>query len=93
MSRLAPLALVALLFALAPGAASACSVCFAGEEESRSAFIWTALLLSVLPPGMVGGMVWWIWRRSRARDAAGADERRLGDPARSPRTGPQPTIP
>ena len=50
-----------------PEAASACAVCASGGEESRSAFIWTTVLLSVLPPAMVGGVVWWIWRAHRER--------------------------
>ena len=56
----------ALVLAL-PGWAAACAVCAPGDEESRSAFIWTTVMLSVLPPGMVGGLVWWLWRQHRER--------------------------
>jgi len=88
MSRAVSLAFVfAALCALAPGGASACSVCIGGEEESRSAFIWTTVLLSVLPPGMVGGLVWWLWRRSRE------SEQRLEASRGVSGSGAEPSIP
>lgn len=59
---------VALAALALPGAAAACAVCAGGGEESRSAFIWTTVMLSVLPPAMVGGLVWWLWRLHRQRD-------------------------
>jgi high-affinity Fe2+/Pb2+ permease len=59
-----PLAASALV-ALAPGAAQACAVCFSGEEESgRIAYLTTTLLMSALPLGMIGGLVWWLRRRA-----------------------------
>lgn len=68
---------IALLALALPELAAACSVCAGGGEESRDAFIWTAVLLSVLPPGMVGGLVWWLWRLHRQREQS---ERSLGKP-------------
>jgi hypothetical protein len=56
----------ALLVVLSPGAAAACAVCTGAGEESRAAFIATTVMLSVLPLGMIGGLVWWIWRRTKA---------------------------
>lgn len=62
--------LVPLALWLVPAVAAACPVCVGGvEEDSRQAFIWTTVFLSVLPPGMVGGLIWWIWRRSRELEA------------------------
>ena len=71
MSRFA-LAITALLLcaALLPDAASACSVCNVGAEESRKAFLFTTVLLSLLPIGMFGTFAWWIWRRAREADAS-----------------------
>jgi hypothetical protein len=67
-----PIAIALLFAALLPEAAAACSVCYGGEEESRSAFILTTVLLSVLPLAMIGSLVWWIARRVRAIEAADA---------------------
>jgi len=71
MSRFA-LAITCLLLCavLPPDAASACSVCFGGAEESRKAFLFTTVLLSMLPIGMIGALAWWVWRHARAADAS-----------------------
>ena len=53
---------------LAPEAASACSVCNGGGEESRKAFLFTTVLLSMLPVGMIGTLAWWVWRHARAAE-------------------------
>ena len=72
MSRIAiSLALAWLAIAVLPDAAAACSVCYAGAEESRKAFLFTTVLLSVLPLAMIGALAWWVWRS--ARDGDGAD--------------------
>jgi di/tricarboxylate transporter len=70
MSRLAFAILCLLSCAvLLPDAASACSVCYGGGEESRKAFLFTTVLLSMLPVGMIGTLGWWIWRSARDADA------------------------
>jgi len=56
-------------FALAlflPRLAPACSVCFSGRDEARTAYVLTTVLLSLLPLAMVGGFFWWLRARSRA---------------------------
>jgi hypothetical protein len=58
--------------AVLPEAAAACSVCYAGAEESRKAFLLTTVLLSVLPLGMIGALAWWVWRAARDADRADA---------------------
>ena len=70
MSRSA-LAIIWLLLcaALLPESAAACSVCYVGAEESRKAFLFTTVLLSMLPVGMIGTLGWWIWRSARDADA------------------------
>jgi di/tricarboxylate transporter len=71
MSRFALASLCLLSCAmLLPDAASACSVCYAGAEESRKAFLFTTVLLSLLPIGMIGTLAWWVWRHAREADAA-----------------------
>ena len=71
MTRVA-LALVCLLWCAVclPDAASACSVCYAGAEESRKAFLFTTVLLSLLPIGMIATLAWWVWRHAQEADAA-----------------------
>jgi heme/copper-type cytochrome/quinol oxidase subunit 2 len=56
------IAIVGLAIALLPESAIACSVCWAGAEESRKAFLFTTILLSVLPLGMIGAFAWIVWR-------------------------------
>ena len=71
MSRIAlAIAALSLCAGLLPDAASACSVCYVGAEESRKAFLLTTVFLSLLPLGMVGSFVWWIWRRMREAEAS-----------------------
>ena len=70
MSRAALAIGIALCAGLLPDAAAACSVCYAGAEESRKAFLLTTLFLSVLPLGMFGSVFWWFRRRMRETDPA-----------------------
>jgi hypothetical protein len=64
--RRAGAALLATTFAALPHAAAACAVCGGnGDEPSRGAYIATTAVLSLLPLGMIGGVVLWIWRRTR----------------------------
>jgi cbb3-type cytochrome oxidase subunit 3 len=66
----ATLALAALW---SPRIVWACSVCSAGRDEAnRVAFIATTAFLTFLPLLMIGGVVWWLFRRAR-RHADGAD--------------------
>lgn len=59
-------AFLLIVLALAPEAGSACALCLASESEAtKYAFVWTTVLLSVLPPGMVGLCVGWIYLRAR----------------------------
>ena len=53
MFRLAPLAALGLGLVLLPGSASACAVCFSGEEEGRIAYIAMTAFLTFLPLMMI----------------------------------------
>jgi hypothetical protein len=75
MSRSARAVMLALCAGLLPEAAAACSVCYAGAEESRKAFLLTTLFLSVLPLGMFGALFWWFRRRMREADRAQVETR------------------
>jgi len=71
MSRLASLAVLAwFATALLPEAATACAACYGGAEETRKAFLFTTVLLSVLPVAMFGALGWWVWRRLRMADTS-----------------------
>lgn len=73
----------ALGVALGPAAAGACPVCV-GQDPTLSAFFTTALLMSVLPLAMIGGLLFWMSRRSRARRRAESGAGAL-EPALAPR--------
>ncbi len=65
--RAAPRIALVLGTLLLPELARACAVCGAGADEdgSRTAYIVTAVVLSVLPVGVVGGFVLWLRRLHR----------------------------
>ncbi len=64
---LVPVAVLALLAAF-PGAAAACPVCFDRDDEARVAFLATTGLLTLLPLGMVGGVLAWLRKRARSAE-------------------------
>lgn len=45
--------------------ASACSVCGTGKEEARVAYWATTAILSFLPLVMIGGLIYYILKRSK----------------------------
>jgi hypothetical protein len=60
--------LAALAFAvgvLSPAVAFACPVCFSGNEANRNAYFLTFLLMTALPLAMMGGLFWYLRKRSR----------------------------
>ena len=58
-------AVVMVLLLVLPETALACPVCFDARDENRMAFLGTAILLTFLPLGMVGGVGLWVRRRVR----------------------------
>jgi hypothetical protein len=46
----------------------ACSVCLAANENALAAFYGTAVFLSVMPFVLIGGIVFWLYRRVKARE-------------------------
>ena len=60
-------AILAALLGSLPTIAAACAVCGGnGNDRNRVAFLLTTLVLSLLPLALVGGVVVWLWRRSRS---------------------------
>ncbi len=60
-----------------PNVVLACPVCWNPREDSRLAFLWTAIVMSLLPLGLVGGLVVWLRRRIAAMSSVVPEERRL----------------
>ena len=64
-SNLLLIALCLLAVSAASSEAFACSVCAVSKEESRNAYYITTALLSLLPLGMMGGMIFYLVKKSR----------------------------
>ncbi len=61
-------AYAAVLVASLADSAAACPSCASPLEENRQAFVDTTIFLSLLPLTLIGGLVWWIRRRTRAME-------------------------
>ncbi len=46
----------------------ACPVCFDPNEQSRGVFLLTTAVMTFVPLILIGGVVYWLWRRSEALD-------------------------
>ena len=57
--------LAASIVMISPLWAQACAVCSDGEKQNAMAFFWTTLLLTLLPLGLMAGVVRWVQKRSR----------------------------
>ncbi len=61
--------LVAFLTVTLPALALACPVCGTAKESTRNAFMGTTIVMSLLPLAIIGGGMWWLWRRSQELDS------------------------
>jgi hypothetical protein len=50
--------------------AAACPSCASPLEENRQAFVDTTIFLTIVPLMMIGGLIWWIRRKTRELDQA-----------------------
>ena len=55
--------LASLVGPLVPGVSSACAVCMGGTADNRIEFILTTALLTFLPLGLIGSIVYGLRRR------------------------------
>lgn len=63
----------------APSAALACSVCVGtGNADTTMAYRLMTAFMTLTPMAIVGGVIYWIWRRYKALDAAEEAERLTG---------------
>lgn len=58
-------AAVMLSFFSFVGAVEACSVCAVAKEEARAAYYATTAILSFLPLIMIGGVIYYLFKKSR----------------------------
>ena len=76
----------AALVLLAPHAALACSVCIGGESaDTRIAYRAMTAFMTFTPLVIVGGVIFWIYRRYKALDAEHEAHRAMLAGAPSPR--------
>jgi hypothetical protein len=78
-------ALPALILVGLPDVVYACAVCGAAVDRSKSLFLGTTILLSLLPLALIGAGLWWI-----ARNAGGHLAGEVADvelPVGAPRAG------
>jgi hypothetical protein len=61
---------VTLAAAGAPGISLACSVCGAGNGTDAWALLRMTIVMSLVPLGLIGGAVYWVYRRA-SRTGAG----------------------
>lgn len=68
--------LLAVVTALASGAALACPVCGVPTEQGQGAYLFMTPIMSLLPLALLGGVVAWVVVRVRNadRDEPRADE-------------------
>ena len=65
-----------LVLLLIPGLSEACSVCLGGrDDETRMAFEWMTLFMTVTPLALVGSVLWWLRRRFSELEALHSEAR------------------
>lgn len=71
MRRIARLSAIWVAFGICalPSLARACPVCFASQnDENRIAYVVSSVGLTLLPFAVLGGILFWVWRRAKAAD-------------------------
>lgn len=58
-----------LLLTLVPAIALACPVCGQGREGSGTALLVMSIILTLLPLSMIGGVIFWAYRRVKRAEA------------------------
>ena len=53
-----------------PRIAYACPMCFNGNDQNGSAFLYGSLMLMIVPTVTIGSLLYWAYRRYRANEQA-----------------------
>lgn len=56
------------LLAASGSEALACAVCGFGEDKSSQTFLYSTMVLSLVPLGLIGGILYWLYRSTRRRE-------------------------
>jgi len=48
---------------LMPMAVRACSACMIADPKTAGTYLGMTMMMSILPLGLIGGLVYWLWRR------------------------------
>ena len=60
-------AIAVSLVLASPAVSQACAVCMSGrDDENRTAFIAMTAFMTTMPFLLIGGIVFWLWRRAKA---------------------------
>lgn len=54
------------------GIAHACPMCFNGNQNNQTAFLYGSLFLMIMPVSAIGSLVYWAWKRYKALELASA---------------------
>jgi hypothetical protein len=46
--------------------AHACPMCFNGNQNNQTAFLYGSLFLMIMPVTAIGSLLYWAWKRSKA---------------------------
>jgi hypothetical protein len=65
-----PLVVVGI-FPLTPMVVRACSACIIADPKTAGTYLGMTMMMSILPLGLIGGLVYWFWRRYSDRPIAG----------------------
>jgi len=60
---------------LVPAAAWACPACMVTDPKNANTYLGMTLMMSILPLGMLGGLIYWFWRRYSQKPGAAAQPR------------------
>ena len=69
--RCQPIILCLAVLLVLTGGANACPVCFNADEDTRSAYVVTTVVMSALPLGMIGGLAFFFRWQLKDTDDSG----------------------
>ena len=58
-----------------PAAAWACPACIVTDPKNANTYLGMTLMMSILPLGMLGGLIYWFWRRYSQKPSSASQTR------------------